>query len=241
MSSWLSAISYIGIIVFDHTPLLAYGETSPCPPLLSPSEITSRQRHLETQCALRSTKKEGQQSNSMNTSHIEWIIQVFALELSVNGGSGWRLYQPLKAAPSVLPHFAPPHHACAYHFSFFERDGRVWALERWSIRPPSTSASRRSSLSHPHYATARVLLSSTATLSNTRRWELIPEGICPSLLPAPSPQPSSLSGGHRNTQMTHRYPLTHAIQTTIQSKPLLGCGSGAPKRGHSLLMWTRLP
>ena len=236
-------IFYIGLVTLYSSPLDAHAEVSTCPPLLSPAEITSHQQHLEARCTLISTGRGDQRPITLNTSHVEWIIQVLALELSVNGGVGWRIYQPLTVAPTRLPHFAPPRHTCAYHTSLFERDGRVWALERWSVRPPSTSTSSRYSLSHPHYTTSRVLLSASAALSNTRRWELTPEGVCPSLLSPPLPQPlnTSLSEGHHKAQTTHTYSLTRSIQTTIQSKPLLGCGSGAPKRGRSFLNWTHLP
>ena len=216
----------------------------PCPKLPSAREIEVRQRLLETRCTLSRTDAAVPViSKHIAPPHIEWVIQVLALELSVKGGLGWRLYRPLNISPARLPQAAPPQEACDYHFSLFERKGRVWALERWTSRPPSSPTPRSHSLSHPQYATSRLLLSISAGLSDASRWEITPRGVSPSLLTTPLTHPhNTLSNANlKKTHTTSNYTSALPLQPTAQLTPLLGCGRGAAAGDLSSLHWSRRP
>lgn len=247
-SPWTASILIIlAAGVHDH-PSAQELQRRPCPKLPNAREIEVHQRLLETRCASSLTDAPHHiQSKDISTSSvppkIEWIIQVLTLELSVNGGVGWRLYRPLSVGPTRLPQAAPPPEACEYHFSLFERRGRVWALERWTSRPPSSTTPRSHSLSHPKYTTSRLLLSISAEVSNASRWEITPQGVVPSLLPAPLIAHHN-ARSYVNPDQTHPTPThspTLSLQSTAQLTPLLGCGSGAAARDHSSLTWSRHP
>ena len=187
-----------------------------CPDLPKAQAIFARQKSLKERCALLSSGESDQDSRVRLPLHIDWVVHSLALELSAAGGVGWRVYKPLISGPAQLPQADPPHEACAYRFSLFERGGEVWALERWSSPPPAVSTSIRYSLSHRRYTTLSVRLSASHALSDPRHWELTPQGVCPALLP-------------------------QSLDSTAQLTSLIGCGIGAAMLGQSTLQWRRLP
>ena len=213
--------------------------SSVCPHLPSAQEIFERQSLIDQHCIQHTSSNHLGQSRQPLPSDVDWMIQVLTLELSVLGGVGWRVYQPLTSRPARIPQADPPGNACAYRFSLFEQEDQVWALERWSFRAPSAATSIRCLLSHSHYTTIQLRLTASSALSDSLKWDLLPQGICPSLIPHTldlhsSTIPKVALTPHSPTQ-------TPPLQTPVHLTPLLGCGSGSTMRGHSLLKWTRLP